>query len=37
VEWDGRDSEGRSVTSGVYFFRIEAADDVRTVKGTLLR
>ncbi len=37
VEWDGRDSQGRSVTSGVYFFRIEAAGDVRTIKGTLLR
>jgi hypothetical protein len=37
VEWDGRDQSGRAATSGVYFFRIEAAGDVRTIKGTLLR
>jgi hypothetical protein len=37
IEWDGRDAQGSSVTSGVYFFRMEAAGDVRTIKGTLMR
>jgi flagellar hook assembly protein FlgD len=37
VEWDGRDESGNTATSGVYFFRIESAGNMRTVKGTLLR
>jgi hypothetical protein len=37
VAWDGRDSLGRRVAPGVYFFRLESGTDVRTVKGTLLR
>jgi hypothetical protein len=37
IRWDGRDSSGRRVSPGVYFFRLESGADVRTVKGTLLR
>lgn len=36
-QWDGRDDAGARVANGVYFFRLEAANDVRTVKATLLR
>ena len=32
LEWDGRDSLGRTVSSGRYFFRIRA-DDVETVRS----
>ncbi len=37
VNWDGRDDAGRTVSSGVYFFRIESEGRVRTIKGTLLK
>lgn len=37
VEWDGRDQQGLSVASGVYFYRIETNFNVRTRKMTLLR
>lgn len=37
VRWDGRDSRGAQVASGVYFFRLETESGSRTVKGTLLR
>lgn len=35
--WDGRDSSGLDVASGVYFFRLETAEGSRSVKGTLRR
>jgi hypothetical protein len=35
--WDGRDQSGARVASGVYFFRLETEEDIRTVKATLLR
>jgi hypothetical protein len=37
VQWDGRDERGQSVSSGVYFARIEHSGRVRTKKMTLLK
>jgi hypothetical protein len=37
VTWNGRDASGSRVAPGVYFFRLESGQDLRTVKGTLLR
>lgn len=35
--WNGRDSTGRLVTGGVYFYRLSANDDVRTGKIVMIR
>jgi YVTN family beta-propeller protein len=35
--WNGRDSRGNAVGSGVYLVRLSAGDSVRTVKAVLLR
>jgi len=37
VIWDGTDEVGRSVSSGLYFTRLETADGVRTGKMVLTR
>ncbi|HMB70088.1 MAG TPA: FlgD immunoglobulin-like domain containing protein, partial [bacterium] len=37
VAWDGRDSYGRSVANGVYFFRLTASGEVLTAKAVRLR
>jgi hypothetical protein len=37
VSWDGRDSRGRPVGSGVYFVRVEAGGASATGKAVLLR
>jgi hypothetical protein len=37
ARWDGRDSEGRSVASGIYFFRLETPGRLKTAKGILVR
>ena len=37
IRWDGRDSEGRALASGVYLYRLVSADGVLTRKLTLLR
>jgi len=37
VEWDGTDDLGRRVASGVYFYRLESAGEVRTRKMVLVK
>lgn len=37
VEWDGKDDFGKEVASGVYLYRMKAADYVMTRKLTLIR
>ncbi len=37
VYWDGRDSNHRPVTAGVYFFRIQAEDRTATKKIVVVR
>jgi len=37
VTWDGRDADGRLSASGVYFIRVTAGDESRTMKAVLLR
>lgn len=37
VQWDGRDDSGRTVASGVYFLKLEAADYKTTTKLLFLR
>ena len=32
VQWDGRDRSGATVSSGVYFYRLEAGDERRSKK-----
>jgi flagellar hook assembly protein FlgD len=35
--WDGRDSEGRAVSAGVYLYRYQIAGEVLTRKMVLMR
>ena len=37
VSWDGSDSEGRRVSSGIYYYRLVAEEEVLTRKMVLLR
>jgi flagellar hook assembly protein FlgD len=37
IRWDGRDRDGRQVSSGVYFCRVNAGDRAGIVKAVLLR
>ena len=37
VEWDGLDHSGRQAGSGVYFYRLEAFDFVKTRKMLLIQ
>lgn len=36
VTWNGTDSEGRRVASGVYLFRMQAGGRTYVTRGTLL-
>ncbi len=35
--WDGKDDQNRSLSSGVYFIRLDSPDHTRVVKATLLQ
>jgi hypothetical protein len=37
VEWNGRDANGRAVSSGVYFYRLRSGSRVQTKKMVLLK
>jgi len=37
VEWDGKNSHGYPVTSGVYFYRLEAGDYTDTKEMLIIK
>lgn len=37
VKWDSSDQQGRSVTSGIYYYQLQAGDRVAVKKMTLIR
>ncbi len=37
ISWDGRNSAGKTVASGIYFYRIRASQHVKTGKMNLIR
>jgi hypothetical protein len=37
VEWNGRDEAGQAVSTGIYFYRLQAGDYIQTKKMVLLK
>jgi len=37
VQWDGRDRNGRELSSGVYYYQLDGAGQIATRKMLLLR
>lgn len=37
VQWDGKDDQGQEVTSGVYFYRLQAGDFAQSKKMVMLK
>jgi flagellar hook assembly protein FlgD len=37
ISWDGRDQQGRSMASGVYFYELAAGNQIERKKMTLVR
>ena len=37
VRWDGKDCQGREVTSGIYFYKIEAGDFVKSKRMVMIK
>ena len=37
IHWDGRNANGESVSSGVYFYRLQAGDYSQTRKMVILK
>lgn len=37
IEWDGTDSDGKQVSTGIYFYRMQAGDSIKTKKMMILK
>jgi flagellar hook assembly protein FlgD len=37
IQWNGKDDDGNEVSSGIYFYRIEAGNFVKCKKMTVLK